>query len=121
MKRVYFAVFIAVVVCATVGAGFFFLNQANNQMTQAFEKIEIAIDNKNKTKALKLCETAEKQWVECEKSLTYFVNHSEISEIGVDIASIKPLIKRNEFAEGLSILSGAKVKLKHLTKMEKIQ
>ena len=121
MKRGYFAVLLTIVIGVTVGLGIFFLNQANDKMLRTFEKIEIALDNKNETKALKLCETAEKQWVECEKSLTYFVNHSEISEIGVDIASIKPLIKRNEFAEGLSILSGAKVKLQHLTKMEKIQ
>ena len=104
----------------TICTGIYFLSQANEKMLRTFEQIEIAVDNENPSSAVELCKKAEDQWIEFENSLTFFVNHSEISEIGVDIAAMRPLILNKEKAEFLSILEGVKIKMRHLTKMEKI-
>ena len=120
MKRGYFAIVFFVVVVTTICTGIYFLSQANEKMLRTFEQIEIAVDNENPSSAVELCKKAEDQWIEFENSLTFFVNHSEISEIGVDIAAMRPLILNKEKAEFLSILEGVKIKMRHLTKMEKI-
>ncbi|MBQ4156034.1 MAG: DUF4363 family protein [Clostridia bacterium] len=121
MKRWYFAVALLLSIVIIIGIGIFSVNNSSKQMLNAFDEIEISLKQDNKIRAVELCEKAEKKWVENEKKLTYFVNHSEMCEIGVDIASMKALLKNAEIGEFYSALESARVKLSHLAAMEKIK
>ena len=121
MKRWYFAIALLISVVVIIGVGIYSVSNSSKQMLNAFDEIEFALKQKNKQQAVELCEKAEKKWVENEKKLTYFVNHSEMCEIGVDIASMKALLKSAEMGEFYSALESARVKLSHLVAMEKIK
>ena len=121
MKLRYFAIALLASVVVIIGIGIHSVDKANNQMLNAFYEIEFALKQNNQEEAVDLCEKAEEKWIENEKKLTYFVNHSEMCEIGVDIASMKALLKSAEMGEFYSALESARVKLSHLTSMEKIK
>ena len=121
MKRWYFEVALTLSIIAIVSLGVYFVKQANNQLTQSLDEIEICVKNNDFDRAIVLCEKAEKDWVENEKKLTYFVNHSDICEIGESVSSIKAFAKYKEQAELFSELNRLRVMITHLSAMENVK
>lgn len=121
MKRLYFALALALSIIAIVGFGTFSVKQAKNQLSHYLNEVEVAAKNNDFDSALLLCEKAENSWIESEKKLTYFVNHSDICEIGVSISSIKAFVKYKEQAELFSELNKVRVMITHLSTMENVK
>ncbi len=121
MKRLYFALALALSIFAIVGSGMYFVKQASNELKESLEQIETAAKNNDFDKALYLCEKAEDNWVKSEKKLTYFVNHSEICIIGESISSIQAFAKYKEKAELFSELNKTRVIITHLSAMENVK
>lgn len=120
MKRLYFALGVFLVIALIVGCGTYVVYESNERMNSIFDEIETAAKKDDIEKAVSLCEKAENEWVDFEKKLTLFVNHSEICEIGVSVSAMKPLIEYDEKAEFFSELNKVRVQLTHLASMENI-
>lgn len=120
MKRLYFALGVAIIMAGIIVTGTFTVKNAYTEMNTLFDEMETEAENENYSKALQICERAEKKWIEYEKQLSVFVNHEEVCNIGVSLSAIKPLIKHGEKAELLSEINQARVSLTHLASLEKI-
>lgn len=120
MKRMLFGVAILLVIGLIVGLGSFTVYKTDKKMNAIFEKIESHANNNQIKATIRLCDMAEKEWIKNEKTLSLFVNHQEVCDIGVSISALAPLIKHNEKAEFFSELNKAKTQLTHLSNMENI-
>ncbi len=120
MKRLYFAIILAVLLISIVSLGTYFITSASENMNKLFDEIEYYAQKEEVEEITRLCEKAENEWVKYEKKLTYFVDHSDISKIGEDIAALTPFAKNFEKAEFFSQLESVRIKLAHLEKMERI-
>lgn len=120
MKRLYFALAVAIVMAGIILTGTFTVKNAYYEMNTIFRRIEVKAENEEFDKALVLCEEAEKKWVKYEKELSIFVNHEEVCNIGVSLSAMKPLIEYKEKAEFFSEINKARTSLTHLASLEKI-
>lgn len=120
MKRLFFGIAVLIVIGLIVGIGTYTVDKTDKRMNEIFEQIETAAKNDEFSSAVKLCEKAEKEWINHEEKLSFFVNHQEVCDIGVAISAMKPMIEHKEKAEFFSELNKAKTQLTHLSKMENI-
>ena len=121
MKRLYFAIGVVVIITAIILSGTLTVKNADKDMKKMFSSLQECVKNNDFDKAEKICDKAEKKWVEYEKSLSFFVNHAEVCDIGVCISAIKPLIKNRQKGDVLSELNKAETLLTHLANLENIK
>lgn len=82
-------------------------------MIDRIEEAEALVEAERYSEAAKKMEQCEQEWIEYEDSLAPYVNHDELQEIGVSIATITPFIKEEEKASALSQMANTKTLLIH--------
>ena len=120
MKRLIFAVLIAVFLIASIMYGSDYVDATTRDILGHFSKVEQAVEKEDFESAGKIITQAENKWIVYEEKLTLFVNHNEICTIGEGIAAMKPYIENKEKAEFYSELNKTRVVLIHLANMEKV-
>ena len=96
MKRLWVALGLAVFILAIYVTGILTLNSYKKDALSALESAQKSAENGNLADAEKYAQKAEKIWIDAENILSIFVNHNDLSEVGLSVAKLEPLIKAKE-------------------------
>lgn len=118
MKRLWAAAAMALIIAAIIISGVTYINKYTRSVDNMLSEAYRSADSGDFKKAAALCRSAEKEWVRAERTLRWFVNTGELSEIGLSVASLAPYADKAEAAELLSQINITRVRLIHMSKME---
>lgn len=120
MKRLWIALALFILTAAIILTGILTVQKYSKELIQKLDLIKQTVINKDFEKAAQLCKQAESKWIKAERKLYLFVDHSEISEIGLTIAKLEPLLISKDFASFFAELKIAQIQLLHIAQMESI-
>ncbi len=83
-------------------------------LTEAME----AAEQEDFERAYELSMEGEREWIKSEKALSLFTNHLDLSNVGLAIAKLPPLIKHGDKSQFLAECAYTIVRVKHLANEE---
>lgn len=118
MKRLWVALGLAVFILAIYVTGIITLNVYKKDALSALENAQKAAEDGNFDEAEKYAKQAETIWIDAENILSIFVNHKDLSEVGLSVAKLEPLIKAKEVGAFNAECRRSIVALIHIYKSE---
>lgn len=91
-----------------------YLNRCYTEMTQALDVLEQSCQAGEFSRAAAQAKDIENQWVNYEKRLSYFLDNSEISELGTALGGISKLATEESKEDLLSQISIIRVQFTHI-------
>lgn len=100
MKRLWFAVVFLVVAGSLSTIEVISVQNDYYDFIDTVDRARLAVMNSDYEKADKISEKMKEDWYEKEKHLNYFLEHSSLDEVGIEIAGLTDYtddLSRNEF------------------------
>jgi len=118
MKRLWVVLGLAVFILVIYVTGILTLDVYKKDALSALESAQKSAESGNLKDAEKYAKQAEKIWIEAENILSIFVNHKDLSEVGLSVAKLEPLIKAKEVGAFSAECRRSIVALIHIYKSE---
>lgn len=118
MKRLWIAVALIIIMSIITAAGILSIKIYSKELNDSLGEAKQAAMNEDFETAVEICKQAERNWTKAEKKLKLFVNNSDISEVGLTVSKLEPLLVNGDLAAFYSELKIAQIQLIHLMDME---
>lgn len=114
MKRLLLVMGLLAVVLGLCFAQIHFLNRCVSDMSQMLYRLEEQCQSGDFAKTKEQAKTLEKEWVYYEKWLSYFLDNTDVAEIGKALSGIAQLATEESKEDLLSRISEIRVQLLHI-------
>ncbi|OJU10493.1 MAG: hypothetical protein BGN88_05045 [Clostridiales bacterium 43-6] len=121
MKRLWAVLILMVLIAAICTAGYITIEGYRDKTVTTLQAAMAAANSGDYKKAEELAKQAETTWIDAEQKLSIFVNHSQLSEVGLSVAKLAPLIKDGSVGEFNAECSLSIVQLIHISNREKFR
>jgi hypothetical protein len=120
MKRIGISLLLLLIITASCITGHIIIkNESENLEALLQNAYNAAIDGDVQLTS-QYAEQLEKVYVDAEKKITFFIDHSLVEDMGVAVAELPALARSGEFTDFCSKCSAASVMLKHIVNDEKL-
>lgn len=114
MKRLFVIFGLIAVVIGLAVAQRVFLNNCCEAVLQSLDHLEQSCRNEEFEKAALQAKEIEDNWVGYEKKLSYFIDNTELSEVGMALSGISDMAAEGTKEEFLSHIAVIRVQFVHL-------
>lgn len=118
MKRLWVVGAAVILLAAICGFGVMTVGSRLQDTQDMIKEIRAAAKADDIDRAVKLARQLDSDWVENEKVLKYFVSSKILTDVGVSVAKIAPLLSDGATADFYAELYAAQVQIKHIKNCE---
>ena len=118
MRRLWAVLIMSVIIGILCFFGMNTLNEYNTKMTVILNNAVKTAESEDFSAAKKHSQEAEKEWVKAEKALSFYLNRTNLYEIGANISQLTPLIENDDYGEFIAMCKFIITELRHLSNDE---